>query len=285
VQQIEVVPRYIFFRQLVRAGLLRFSPNPVSSQAKEIWRIFEDNKTPYLKEDWPYGSHIDQPSPKAETLFNQYYEDLKFETSPIFQIVRRAFYSDVLFEDRFSKSKEQVQPKLAFLLLDGLKDVESFFYKYSFPDLYGNIDQEEINKYSPVIERYYQFYDQIIGRYLASLKMDELFVVYSPHGIEPLPLWKRFLEWILGNPEVSAYHEHTPEGVIFCYGKDIVKGQNIEGIRIIDIAPTLMNYLGLPVGRDMDGIVKSSIFIPDFKIENPVLYISSYEEVEIIIPQ
>jgi len=110
-------------------------------------------------------------------------------------------------------------------------------------------------------------------------------IVYSPHGIEAVPLWKRFVDLIFGNADVSAYHELAPEGVVFFYGKEIVRGKNIEGMKLIDIAPTLLNYLGLPVGKDMDGIVNSSIFMERFKIENPVLYISSYEEIAIKQPE
>jgi len=40
----------------------------------------------------------------------------------------------------------------------------------------------------------------------------------------------------------------------------------------------LLYFLGLPVGRDMDGIVRSLVFNDDFIAENPIIYISSYEE-------
>jgi len=73
--------------------------------------------------------------------------------------------------------------------------------------------------------------------------------------------------------------------VIFFFGKEIIHGKNIEGMRLIDMAPTLLNYLGLPVGKDMDGVVNSSMLRPEYKIENPVLYISSYEEIDIKSPQ
>ena len=109
-------------------------------------------------------------------------------------------------------------------------------------------------------------------------------MVYSPHGIEPLPLWKRVKEWLLGRAEISAYYELAPDGVVYFYGSEIQRGRNIEQMRLIDIAPTLLNYLGLPVGKDMDGIVCSSIFRDEFKLENPVLYISSYEEHTIKLP-
>ena len=173
---------------------------------------------------------------------------------------------------------------MLYFFLNGLNITEAYFYKYSFPELFGIMNQEEVNKYNSVIERYYQFYDQIISKYLASLKMgEEILVVYSPHGTEPLPLWKRFIEWMLGNPEISAYHENAPEGVVFFFGQEIVKGKNIEGMKLIDIVPTLLNYLGLPVGKDMDGIVNSSIFLNEYK--NPLLYISSYEDYDIKSPR
>ena len=112
------------------------------------------------------------------------------------------------------------------------------------------------------------------------MKDDELLIVYSPYGIEPLPFWKRVVEWILGNSDVSAYHEDPPDGVVFFYGKGIGKGNTVDGIRLVDIAPTILYYLGLPVGKDMDGIVQSPVFDREFTAENPIFSISSYEEIE-----
>jgi hypothetical protein len=284
-EEIEVVPRYIFFRQLIRPGFLEILPREKTSQpVKDIWKIFEDNRIAYLKRDWPYDEKEVKPSPKAEKLFLQFYEDLQDETSDIFAFAKEAFFLDYEREAKASEEKNQQKPQFFYFLLNGLNIVETYFYKYSFPELIGNLEQEEINKFGFVIEKYYRFYDQILGKLLASMKEDELLIVYSSHGIEPLPLWKRFVEWILGNEDVSAYHENAPDGVILFYGKGIARGKNIEGMRIIDIAPTLLYYLGLPVGRDMDGIVKSSVFQEDFTTENPIFYISSYEEISIKAP-
>jgi hypothetical protein len=277
-QELEVIPRFIFFGKLLRIGLLKRSLNDISSFQKDIWTIFKDNKTEYLVQDWPYYRGITTPSQKAETRFNLIFDDLKLDNSLIFERVKRAFYSDFEYEDQVMQKRAETQLQIVYLMLDGLNTVERFFYKYSFPDLFGNIEQDEINRYSSVIERYYQFYDDIIGKYLASRKENELLIVFSPHGIEPLPLWKRVEEWLLGDADISAYHELAPDGVVFFYGREIWKGKNIEPMRLIDIAPTLLNYLGLPIGKDMDGIVFSSIFREEFKLENPVLYISSYEE-------
>lgn len=283
--EIRVVPRFILFRQLEKLGILQSSPRVPKKTLKDIWTIFEDNKITCLKQDYPYCMDVENPSENAESLFNRLYKDYKFESNTILTHLRRALLSDISCEEKFTQQKNERQPQLSYLLLSGLNLTESYFYKYNFPGLFADIDRDELSIYSTVIENYYRFYDQIIGKHLVTMKEDELLVVFSPHGIEPLPIWKRMVHWIFGDKDISAYHENGPEGVIFLYGKDIIRGRHIEEIRLIDIAPTLLNYLELPVGKDMDGIVNSTMFRESFKIENPVLYITSYEEVEIKSPE
>lgn len=283
-RSIQVIPRYIFFRQVTRTGLLHTQAAKLPPHITNIWDIFRANQTTFLREDWPYGRFDDVITPEAETIFNRFYEDLRFETDATFLKVKQAFCRDIELEAMITQQKEQTLPQLLYFLLPGLNEAQAYFYKYSYPDYYGEIEQEELTKYSTVLERYYQYYDEIIGKYLAAKKDDELLVVFSPHGTEALPLWKQIFEWFFGDPEISAYHENAPEGTIFFIGKDIAEGSHIEGMQIIDMAPTLLHYLGLPVGKDMDGIVNSSIFVQEFKSE-PVLFISSYEEHEIKAPE
>ncbi len=284
-EEISVVPRFILFRQIERLGILRSRTHSPEQIIKDIWEIFDANKITFIKEDRPYCVNVEAPSENTESLFNRFYKDYKFEIGPPLDHLRHALLSDIDCEEKFTQAKNKQQPQLSYLLLNGLNLVESYFYRYNFPDLFGDIDQEEISKFSTVIENYYRLYDQIVGKHLATMKEDELLVVYSPHGIEPLPIWKRMVHWIFGDKDISAYHENGPEGVIFFYGKEIIRGRHIEEIRLIDIAPTLLNYLELPVGKDMDGIVNSTMFREGFKVENPVLYIASYEEVEIKAPE
>jgi len=283
-QEIGIVPRFILYRQIERLDILQLNEHTPRQILKDIWEIFDDNKITFIKEDRPYCVAVDSPSENTESLFNRIYKDYKFENDAILDYLQTALLSDIDCEEKFTQTKNELQPQLSYLLLSGLNLTKSYFYKYNFPDLFGDIDQEEISKFSSVIENYYKLYDQIIGKHLATMKEDELLVVYSPHGIEPLPIWKRMVNWIFGDKDISAYHETGPEGVIFFYGKDIIRGRHIEEMRLIDIAPTLLNYLELPVGKDMDGIVNSTMFMEGFKVENPVLYITSYEEVEIKAP-
>ena len=277
-QELEVVPRYMFFRQLTRIGLLLTHPHQTPSAAKDIWTIFEEFGINVIRRDNPYPLEVAEPDENTLTQFDLFYKDLKFETEPVFIALKNAFYADSQRENAFNTERKAGQPEIIYLLLDGLNTVESFFYRYSFPELFGDVDPEEITKSGTVIERYYQFYDSIIGKYLSGIKENELLIVFSPHGIEPLPLWKRFIEFLLGNSSVSAYHDLAPDGVVFFFGQEVARRKTITGVRLIDLAPTILYFMGMHVGKDMDGDAQPHVFREEFREDTPVLYISSYDE-------
>jgi len=284
-QRLDVIPRFIFFSQLSRLGFLKPAPAEPSARPADMWQIFSDCGLSVLRRDRPTDVEAVSDIQKAETAFSLLFADLRFETSPLFTPARQSFFRDFRFEDEAGQERQRLQPRVFSLMLTGLNTVEKHFYQYSFPDLYSGVDSADAAKFGSVIAKYYQFYDRIIGRYLTSLKDDETLIVYSPHGIEPLPFWKRLLGWVSGRPGVSADHEQAPDGVIFFYGKKIARAKNIEGFRVIDLAPTLLYFTGLPVGRDMDGIVRSQVFVKEFTAENPIFYISSYEDISIKAPE
>jgi hypothetical protein len=281
---LEVVPRFILFRQLKRFGLLKIEPNDAPLAVKDLDAIFTDCGVSVVRRDRPaVGPGPGKPNPKTEKLFTTLFPNAPSETSWVFSQVRQAFYRDAEAQERALSARTDV-PQLFILSLDGIATVQTFFTKYSEPGAFGNLSQDDIQRYGTVIEKYYEFYDGIISAYLASLKEDELFIVYSSFGLEPLPFWKRVVEWILGNADVSAYHEQAPDGVIFFYGKNVQRGKNVGVLRLIDLAPTILYDVGLPVGKDMDGVVRGSLFDPEFTSENPLLTISSYEDVAIKKP-
>ena len=45
---------------------------------------------------------------------------------------------------------------------------------------------------------------------------------------------------------------------------------------VADIAPTILYFLGLPIGRDMDGTARADFFQPSFTATRPVTFIPSY---------
>jgi hypothetical protein len=282
--RLEVTPRFVLFRQMIRLGLLDPGPNPPRPWAMDIRGIVEANGMKAVGTPAPSGEGETAGDAKSDRAFTTAFKLDPAPGSRLVESARSAFASDFNREEAAFAEKGRSQPKFFHLRLEGLNTVEAFFYKYSFPEQFGNIARDDINRYGQVIARYYEYYDQVIGKYLAGLKDNEILVVYSPYGVEPLPTWKRIVEWTLGNSEISSYHEDTPDGGVFFYGSEIQKRNTVEGMTLVDITPTLLYYLGLPVGRDMDGIVQSAVFVRDFTAENPIFSISSYEEFEIRKP-
>ncbi len=284
-EDLEIVPRFILISQLTRIGYLEIIPFYPVVEVKDIGHILQGNRIPYLDIGWTSDRENRTSGPRAEKQVAELLGDSAFPGDQLFTLAKTAFLQDWATEEAANEERTARLPQVYHLRLEGLNLVQSYFYKYSVPLQFGGIPQEKIDRYGAVIERYYGYYDELIGKYLTGLKDDEILVVYSAFGVEPLPLWKRFVERVMGDPEVSAYHELAPEGVVFFYGRGIRKAKNTNTIRLVDIVPTLLYYLGLPVGRDMDGVVRSSLFSDDFRAINPIIYISSYEDFEIQPPR
>jgi predicted AlkP superfamily phosphohydrolase/phosphomutase len=64
---------------------------------------------------------------------------------------------------------------------------------------------------------------------------------------------------ILGLPRGNA-GGHRMDGIWLLKGAGVRAGARLEGARIIDLAPTLLHVLGLPVPVDMDGVVLKEAF-------------------------
>lgn len=63
---------------------------------------------------------------------------------------------------------------------------------------------------------------------------------------------------------------HHPDGVLAAWGSNITRNQSIENAEIIDVAPTILHALGLPVPEHMDGKVLGDLFEPGFLERNPI---------------
>jgi predicted AlkP superfamily phosphohydrolase/phosphomutase len=54
---------------------------------------------------------------------------------------------------------------------------------------------------------------------------------------------------------------HRMNGIFLASGPDIAKGRTVENPNIVDVAPTLLHLLGLPVPTNMDGRVLTEAFV------------------------
>jgi hypothetical protein len=46
---------------------------------------------------------------------------------------------------------------------------------------------------------------------------------------------------------------------------------------IVDVAPTVLYFLGLPAGRDMDGFARTDLFDRAFTASRPITFIATHD--------
>jgi predicted AlkP superfamily phosphohydrolase/phosphomutase len=166
-------------------------------------------------------------------------------------------------------------PRFLAVRFPGVDAVGHYFLRYATPSAFGDVSEEERRRYGRILEQYYGFLDAQVGRFLDGLAPDDVLLVVSAFGMEPMSLSKRLLERIVGNAAISGTHEGAPDGFVLAYGAPVQPGRPGRA-SVVDIAPTILYFFGLPVGRDMEGFARTELFRPTFTAERPVTYIPSY---------
>jgi predicted AlkP superfamily phosphohydrolase/phosphomutase len=75
---------------------------------------------------------------------------------------------------------------------------------------------------------------------------------------------------------ISGTHGPDTHGVFIAWGPDIAAGAPLEGISVLDVAPTVLYALGLPVGEDFAGHPRTDLFRPAFRDDHPVVTVASW---------
>lgn len=159
--------------------------------------------------------------------------------------------------------------------LPGLDAVGHYFLRYANPSAFGDVSEGELRRYGRVLTEYYGLLDAVLGRLIESMGSEDLLLVVSGFGMEPLSPGKRMLERVVGNGRLSGSHERSPDGFLLAYGSSVSPGRPRRA-SVLDFTPTVLYYLGLPVGRDMEGFARTDLFRMDFTASRPITFIPTY---------
>lgn len=119
-----------------------------------------------------------------------------------------------------------------------------------------HIAQEDYDMFYNVVTAGYRFHDMMLGRILELAGEDTYVMLVSDHGFQPDHLRPRHIP---KEPAGPAY-EHSPQGIFMLKGPNIKKDELLFGASLLDVTPTILACLGLPVAEDMDGKVLTQIF-------------------------
>lgn len=147
---------------------------------------------------------------------------------------------------------------------------------------HNSLPAAEAEAFGGAVEAAYRWQDRVVGEILDCRDEKTILVLVSDHGF-------LFGERRIGAPseviggEAAAWHRD--EGIFLVAGPGVRRGVRLPPISILDVTPTLLWLLGLPVAEDMAGRPVVEAFEPEFVKRRRVETTPSFESGEKKAPE
>jgi predicted AlkP superfamily phosphohydrolase/phosphomutase len=198
-------------------------------------------------------------------------------------LVERALAPDLTYARAGAVLRKAYDPPFFATYFYGLDVVGHVFTRFARPERFGDVRPPEARRYGQVLDRYLEQVDAWIGDLLPADRPaeGEILLVVSGYGMEPVSLWRRLASGLLGETGMTGTHAGAPDGLIVAYGDGIRPGALVRKASVLDVAPTILYLMGLPVARDMEGRVLTEMLDEDFVRSHPVSFIPSYQSLAV----
>jgi predicted AlkP superfamily phosphohydrolase/phosphomutase len=308
--ELEVLPDYLFSQALVRVGLLVEEPySSASIGAQPLWRIAAGHgvRTGFIglplthpatgASGFMVSDRFHRRADRVVTLdgepavspsrLDDLARSILAEEQPTRELRVRFDLLPWTGESGSTVAADRLHHRLARQLAAaeevqllavryaGLDAVGHYYQRYARPEAFGDVTDDERRRFGRVLDDYYAYVDSLVGDAIASLNDGDLLMVVSGFGMEPLTVGKRLLERVAGDPRFSGTHERGPDGFLLAYGTPVVAARQGRGA-VVDVAPTLLYFLGLPVARDMEGFARTDLFTQAFNEGRTITFIPTY---------
>lgn len=172
--------------------------------------------------------------------------------------------------------RAMMNPRFVALRYEGLDTVTHHYLRYSQPSRgLRTLLEADTRRFGQAVDRHYAFIDAEIGEVLDTLVPGDLLAVVSGFGMQPINPVKAAVGRLMGDPDFTGTHERAPDGFLLMAGASVEPGRRQRG-SIVDVAPTILYFLGLPIARDMDGFARADLFAKSFTAERPIVFIPTY---------
>ncbi len=179
--------------------------------------------------------------------------------------IRNHSFSHWLWRDavlaRFALEIEaETQPDLLMLLLTGIDRASHVLWigvesNEPYPEALHLSDPER-RAVREALEACYELTDGLVGRLLERYRPEDLVLVVSDHGFEAG----------VDLASLTGVHhgDAAAHGLIFARGPGILPRSEVGLVSVLDVTPTILTWLGLPIAADMDGGVAR--FLRDVRV-------------------
>ncbi len=143
--------------------------------------------------------------------------------------------------------------------------IDHFCHRFMayYPPAMEGISEKDAEIFKDVVPSAYRFQDILLRRMLDLAGPDTSVIILSDHGFHSDDLRPK----LTPNEPAGPTIWHRPIEMISMMGPGIRQDERIYGANLLDITPTILTLLGLPVGQDMDGRVITQAFAESPAIE------------------
>jgi hypothetical protein len=308
---VDLLPDYCFAQALVVQGFVREDEflTSASLRARPFWDVLADYGIASGILNWPltYPAHADRGYVISDRLDEGESHPLRLPQggapTTAVEIAREAFdawqvrpWPDVFpalpedadepaglqrarWDQAYSVASDELErqfpARVTAVRYEALDVFGHTALREAEPELFGQIARADPHR--SLLDRYYAYIDAEIGRVIERLAPGDLLLVVSGFGMERETLFKQLVARALGEPERSGSHDSAPDGFLMAFGTNVAPNQTLPRGAIVDLAPTILYYLGVPLGRDMDGFARVDLFLRSFSVEHPVTYTATHE--------
>lgn len=143
----------------------------------------------------------------------------------------------------------------AAVYFDAIDHFSHGFMKYH-PPRQAQVSEKDFEIFQHVVRSGYIYHDMMLGSMLQLVDEDTTVIVLSDHGFHPDHLRPNQIP----NEPAGPAIEHRDYGIFVMKGPGIKKDALVHGVNLLDVAPTILQLFGLPIGEDMDGRVIADAF-------------------------
>ena len=152
-----------------------------------------------------------------------------------------------LLEDRARRGESP--PRFLSLYTHEPDTVSHQRWRWAEPERFPFVSAAGIEEHGRAVADVYRQIDDLVGELRRALGPETVFVIASDHGQSPTFVHRLYTQ-----------HRHGPDGVLLLHGPGIRRGHRLEGSDVLDVFPTVVALLGLPLPADGEGRVLDGAF-------------------------
>ena len=122
-------------------------------------------------------------------------------------------------------------------------------WRWAEPERFPFVSRTGVDEHGEAVAEVYRRIDALVGELRRALSPETVFVIASDHGQAPTFVHRLYTQ-----------HRHGPDGVLLLHGPGVRRGHRLDSSHVLDVFPTVLALLGLPLPADAEGKVLYDAF-------------------------